>query len=298
MKFISDNNVTGINSNNLKGSYQKAHFDWLRLRYQLDAAARDQSLESQALTQLSKREQLRVLDLGAGAGANICYYARLLPSSTQWWMVERDSELLKRIPQFIIEFLGEKINTVHPLKDDFLAPDCPIYKTSFDLVVANAVFDLLSADQFQGLLQLFRQAWEEESPLFLFTLNLDRGIRFYPTDKETERWCRRYEFHMHRSQHFGRAMAAHCGGEMEKLFLENGFNVNSASSAWDILPLQEEALLAKLDFFEKAMAESISPRSQQWYLFQRWLRRKRYQARRRKLSLHVPHRDFLARIRT
>ncbi|ADJ27880.1 class I SAM-dependent methyltransferase [Nitrosococcus watsonii] len=298
MKFIRDNSVTHIHSNNPKGSYQKAHFDWLRLRYQLDGAARDRSLEAQALTQLSKGEQLRVLDLGAGAGANLCYYAHLLPSSTQWWLVERDSELLGQFPQFIIDFLGEEINTVHPLADDFLAPDCPIYKSSFDLVLANAVFDLLSASQFQRLLQLFRQAWAEKSPLFLFTLNLDRGIRFYPTDKETEHWCCRYESLMHRPQHFGQAMAAHCGREMEKLFLENGFNVNSASSAWNILPLQKEALLAKLDFFEKAMAESIRPHSQQWDLFQRWLGGKRYQVYQQEISLHVPHRDFLARIRT
>lgn len=289
-----------MNTNHLQESYQKAHFDWLSLRYPLDATARNRHLEVQALSQLSAGEALRVLDLGAGAGANIGYYRRLLPSATQWWLVERDAALLKQLPRFI-EGMGEEggniiPKAIHPLRGNFLDPDCPVYSHSFDLVLANAVFDLLSVNQFQRLLQLFRRAWGKHSPLFLFTLNLDQGLRFNPTDKENEYWCRRYEEHMHRPQNFGRAMAAHCGQWMERLFLENGFKVESGSSAWEISPQQTEVLLAKLDFFEKAMTELMGTDTRQWNLFQQWLDQKRQQARQQELSLLVPHRDVLARM--
>jgi hypothetical protein len=179
---------------------------------------------------------------------------------------------------------------------DFLDPHCPIYKRSFDLVVANAVFDLLSANQFQGLLRLFRQAWGENSPLFLFTINLDQGTLFYPVDRETERWCQSYEEHMQRPQYFGRAMAARCADRMGKLFLENGFKVESGPSPWEVSPMQREILLAKLDFFEKSITQLIGMNTWQRNLFQRWLEKKRYQACNQELSLSVPHRDFLAKM--
>lgn len=289
-----------MEAGNGKESYQKATADWLWLRYPLDASARNRRLERRALSQLSKRKELRVLDLGSGAGANMGYYHSLLPASTQWWLLERDKALLMQLPKFI-EWLSKKEGDAipqrfYPVKADFLNPDCPIYSHSFDLVLANAVFDLLSAEQFQRLLQLFRQAWAERSPVFLFTLNLDQGLEFSPADEDTAQWCQSYEGHMHRLQYFGRAMAAYCGGWMEKLFRENGFKVESGPSNWEIAPWQREVLLAKLGFFEKAMAEFIGADARQRYLFQRWLARKRHQACRRELSLFVPHRDFLARI--
>ncbi|QBQ55640.1 class I SAM-dependent methyltransferase [Nitrosococcus wardiae] len=290
-----------MNTNHLQKSYQKAHIDWLLLRYPLDATARNRHLEAQALSQLSAGERLRVLDLGAGAGANVGYYCRLLPPPAQWWLVERDAGLLKQLPRFVKGVGEEEGNNIipkaiHPVRGNFLDPNCPIYSHSFELVLANAVFDLLSADQFQRLLQLFRQAWGKPFPLFLFTLNLDRGLCFDPTDKETEYWCRRYEEHMHRPQHFGRAMAAHCGQWMEELFLEHGFKVESGPSVWEISPLQTGALLAKLDFFEKAMTAWMGTDTRQRNSFQQWLAQKRQQAYQQELSLLVPHRDVLARM--
>jgi SAM-dependent methyltransferase len=234
--------------------YQKASFDWLRLRYGLDAAARHRPLQFWALDPLRKRPNLRVLDLGAGAGANFYYYSRLLPASAKWWLVERDAELLAKLPQFIGGMRKAPAHTrlsnliYHPLPYDFLASDCPIYRCSFDLVLANAVFDLLSVHQFRELLARFRQAWEASPPVFLFTLNLDQGVQFYPEDQTTRYWCRRYEEHMQRPQHFGRAMGATCALQMEALFREQGFKVKSAPSPWCISPLQARALHAKLDF--------------------------------------------------
>ncbi|MDJ0891981.1 MAG: class I SAM-dependent methyltransferase, partial [Gammaproteobacteria bacterium] len=67
--------------------------EWLALREPVD----DRSRSGTLVTRLSARApegRLRVLDLGAGTGANLRYLAPRLGGEQEWLLVDHDSSLL------------------------------------------------------------------------------------------------------------------------------------------------------------------------------------------------------------
>src|SRR5690606_5319221 len=74
-------------------------YEWLRLRFEADRRSRSDALLSRVREHCTGRPTLRVLDLGAGAGANLVYLAPRLPVDEQdWVLVDRDGALLDRVP--------------------------------------------------------------------------------------------------------------------------------------------------------------------------------------------------------
>src|SRR6185312_873243 len=68
---------------------------WLDLREPYDAAARDTSLISLIEQAVRPPEPLRIIDLGAGTGANLRYLAPRLPTAQEWLLVDSDGSLLQ-----------------------------------------------------------------------------------------------------------------------------------------------------------------------------------------------------------
>src|SRR5690349_7398499 len=69
--------------------------DWLRLREPFDAAARTQSLAHGFVDAITRPGRpVRIIDLGAGSGANFRVLAPLLCGDQDWLLVDHDALLL------------------------------------------------------------------------------------------------------------------------------------------------------------------------------------------------------------
>ena len=77
--------------------------DWLALREPYDHAARDDGLASALNGWLSARtaggSDVRIMDLGCGAGSNLRYLTPRLPHPQAWRLVDNDAALLTALSQ-------------------------------------------------------------------------------------------------------------------------------------------------------------------------------------------------------
>ena len=121
--------------------------DWLALRAGADARARDKGLAARMAAYLAERDQVRVLDLGAGTGANLRATAPLISAAQHWALADNDMALLARaqpvanvaVTRCAVDLAGELSGLFDPVPD---------------LVTASAFFDLCGADWIDRLVAL------------------------------------------------------------------------------------------------------------------------------------------------
>ena len=273
-------------------------YHWLMLRFEADRASRAPDLLDRVVASLASQtpgasaagRPLRVLDLGAGAGANLLYLAPRLPAATQeWTLIDRDDALVRRVEAcfeaFVpripgmaaaparVDFPGAAV-TYRTITGDFLRADCPIYRERYDLIVANAVFDLLSTAQLARFLELAAMHWQDSRPPLYFTINLDRELTFSPAGTpgpgaeiaaaddgaagDDARMVALFHAHMQREQAFGRAMGPDSAGEMLRLLRDRGLAVQAAPSPWLAGATERDFLHANLDFVASATRDMIA----------------------------------------
>jgi SAM-dependent methyltransferase len=129
-------------------------------------------VEASCQKHLEKHKRLRIVDLGAGTGANCRYNLRKIAQDQEWFLVEQNQELLEiafdRLISWALDngYESKLQNSRLDLKNQ--DHKIIIYKTvgsilelenlldieTLDLAVANAVFDLFSEKQFQTLLNV------------------------------------------------------------------------------------------------------------------------------------------------
>ena len=119
--------------------------DWLALRAGADARARDRDLAARLGRHFADVGEVRVLDLGAGSGANLRATAPLIEASQHWLLADNDAGLLARaVP--IPKISDDEYNTEELLKElKELKEDHP---DKNDVIVASE-----DAIQFQAVVQ-------------------------------------------------------------------------------------------------------------------------------------------------
>ncbi|MEL7529987.1 MAG: class I SAM-dependent methyltransferase [Bacteroidota bacterium] len=256
---------------------------WLETRYPFDAEGRHPVLESEVLTYLQGFKAASVVDVGAGYGSNYNYFAPKLTDAVNWQLLEHDPLLIEamrlRVPQRVklIE---------HSLLDISSALDLP----NTDLVMANAVFDLFSEEQF---LAFAKPVFAAKVPLYL-SLNYT-GMGFEPENNHDLEMIAHYEAHMQRPQAFGQAMGAEGPAMMRKLLTELGYKVQMAPSYWHIGPENEVMQSYLLGFMESAIGEMLRSPEEQARLGD-WIAEKRSALSLGALSMWVSHQDIWAQV--
>ena len=67
--------------------------EWLDLREAADRRARSREIANAVAARFALRDELRIVDLGSGTGANLRATASLLPNRQAWTLVDNDPEL-------------------------------------------------------------------------------------------------------------------------------------------------------------------------------------------------------------
>jgi len=273
---------------NFTDNFVPAEFDWLNLRFGFDSQSRNKDLEKKMLQNLSQN-QLNVLDLGAGSAANLYYFFSKLPNDSKWTLIDRDVDLLNKINfnQFQLK------HTPEILHSNFLDPQCIIYQNKYDLILANAVFDLCTKNHFMQLLANLNESCtiSNETVLY-FTINITPQIEFLPKLDEDNIFIDLFFKHMQREQSFGHAMGPNCVTQMKECFDFHKFNYESKKSNWVILPRDQKMLFSNLEFIENSCSELIS--TQMRKTLNHWISIRKKQITNKELTLTVGHEDLLA----
>ena len=245
----------------------------MRQRYDADAASRDPELLAEVVAHTRKRE-VAVLDLGAGAGANMRFLAPRLEAVRQrWLLVDRDDELLARVESMAGVELATECT-------DFLA-DEELLAHDWDLITANAVFDLVSEPGLRDFMQRLEAA--QFLGTVYFTINLDASLAFSPEHPADANVVAAFHAHMQREQPSGRSLGPDSAARVEASLSEHGWQVQSASSDWVIEASDTKFARANLAFIETSVPNAKD-----------WVAMRHAQIEEGTFAMTVAHRDILA----
>lgn len=277
---------------------------WLNERFRFDNAARNPPVEQAFLQFLSAKQSITIVDIGSGTGANCLYFLEKSEHDQQWFLVEKDSRFAQPTIQKLVEFAERsgydfqtledlfKIETVTKkvsislVKDDFFRLPELVDLKKVDVVMAAAVFDLLSEDQFIALAD---NIFSNQIAL-LTTLNYT-GMSFQPELSLDKKYIALYESHMNRRQDFGKAMGKNAAVFIEKYFHKKGYPFIKGESIWQVSPADLKMHDYLFGFMENSISQMLSE-ADEIHAFQQWLSDKRSLSQNQLLAIEVQHVDF------
>jgi len=280
--------------------------DWLAKRYPFDVEARNKTVEQKAIDYLKKDQPLVIVDLGAGTGSNCLYFLDKLKQDQSWIFIEKDPQLapalIHRLEEYATfhKYKWSYINGVYemltPFKkvtfkvisDTFFKIDQLVDLSKVDLVVANAVFDLLSKVQ----ISQFLDQLTSNKIACLFTLHYT-GMRFKPEDPFDQAYIDLYDEHMVRPQSFGQAMGKLAAAHVAQTLEDANYTLEKGESTWNIKEDDIKMHYYLLNFMDNALSELQYTDELQAY-FPKWFQRKKDLIITRKQSLEVKHIDLFA----
>ncbi len=254
--------------------------DWLALREQADSRSRDRAADVLLLPLLARwaqppRTGLRVVDLGAGTGANLRWLARHLPdpAGQRWTLVDHDPRLPAWAPSGTSLLRADVTALAH------LLPALG----GVDLVTASALLDLLTGSQLSTVVDAVVAAG---CPA-LFSLTVTGEVRLSPADPRDARLAAAFDAHQRRGSRLG----PDAGAVAVSLFRGRGWSVVEASTPWVLAggdgPLLEAWLLGRAEPAVEHDPELAADAAA-------WLAERRSQLRAGRLEAVVGHVDLLA----
>jgi SAM-dependent methyltransferase len=259
--------------------------DWLALREPYDAMAVDHGL-LKALTAwaLARPDGLRVVDLGAGTGANLRRLAPLLGPGQRWTLVEVDTALVAAGEAFPpvgdVEVRYRRLDLARDL--DRVGEDGPV-----DLLTASALLDLVSEDWSRRLAALRSRL----GCALYASLTYDGRVAWSPEDPADSAAHAAVDRHQRTDKGFGPALGPTAVGTLGRLLgTAGGGRSRTAASDWrlgvDDTEIQRELLRGYA-----SAAEAVEPRRAD--VFRAWRHRRQEQLLAGASELLVGHRDLL-----
>jgi hypothetical protein len=277
---------------------------WLALRERADARARSSALAG-AVAPAADDEVLRVLDLGAGTGANIRYLADRLPPNQDWLVVDRDVVLLSLVPEYMRSWAGERGHrvTVEPGGLVVRGPrlECTIHTHCADvgnlgdpglfegraLVTCSALLDLVSERWVQALA---RQCLQNRAAALL-ALTYDGRVRCEPVEAEDATIRDLVNRHQRSDKGFGAALGPDAADCATQSFGALGYRVRREPSDWLLSPDSRDLQEELLDGWSRAAIE-IEPGGADW--IESWLARRLGHVAAGRSHISVGHQDVAA----
>lgn len=284
--------------------------DWLRLRAPFDRAARNPALASR-FAQVLRRppdRPVRLLDLGAGTGANARALAPIIGGDQDWLLAESDPALLafcaaeqiawaaregygvEKEAGAVVIRAGSQRWRFTPRPVDLASDLARCLGDPYDGLAFSALADLASAAWVDGLAA---QLERRRMPL-LSSLMVDGRRQWQPPVAEDEFVRDAFAAHQRRDKGLGPALGSTAPVYLGARLAAAGFAVATAASDWQIGPDQTAMLAAVLEAERRAAGEE---RPEDAERIDRWAEERRAVIASGGLSLAIGHRDLLARPR-
>lgn len=261
--------------------------DWLDLRAGADGAARAEALAARLAARLAG--PCRIVDLGAGSGANARCLAPRLAGPQYWQLVDHDAALLERARaqcRALVDGAGRPVAVATSTQD--LATTANIDFGQTDLVTASALLDLVSERWLGELVERVRQA----GCVALLVLSYDGRIEWHPRDSADPALRTAFNEHQRAQCHFGEpALGSVAAARAIDAFTRAGYEVESAPSDWVLGEDHAQLLHALVDGWVAAASEQEPASAAR---FARWGALRREQIAAGGLRATVGHRDLLA----
>jgi hypothetical protein len=283
--------------------------EWLALREPFDTDARSIALAHELRARLDRGSHsapLSVVDLGAGAGANLRYLAPLLGGTQHWRLVDHDSALLDAAlatTRAWADSRGARVelrgDVLHVRAVQFacaiacerrdLAAVAQVEVPERGLVTAAALLDLVSAEWLQALAARCSAARAH----VLFALTYDGRTVYEPADADDAGVLELFNRHQRGDKGFGPALGPDAVRAAEAAFRRHGYAVSTAASDWqidaDALVMQRALLDGWLD-----AAVEIAPERRR--TLGAWHERRSGFVEERRSALRVGHVDLVGDI--
>ncbi len=208
--------------------------DWLALREPADIRARAEPLARLIADGFQNISEVRALDLGAGAGANVRYLTALFPAHTHWLLLDNDQTLLNRAAAELASTGGgsaaarietRAVDLAHAF--DGTADDIWAGR---DLVTASALLDLVSEQWLHALARRCR----DSGAAILFALTYNGHMSCSPAEPEDEMVRELVNGHQRTNKGFGLALGPDAAESAASAFDELGYEVWRQQSDWEL----------------------------------------------------------------
>lgn len=224
---------------------------WLKLREAADAAARSTALLDRVLERLPRDREIRIVDLGTGAGSNLRYLLQRLPGRQRWLVVDRGDDLLADLVsrtapwaeargwtaiedegRLVIQGMG--LDCVVETRQMDLGPlSDPSIFAGRDLVTASALLDLVSPSWLATVAQHCR----EQGAAALFTITYNGESTCEPVDPDDALVLDLFNRHQRTDKGLGGVAAGPGATDAARTAFEaQGFTVYVERSNWRIAP--------------------------------------------------------------
>jgi len=228
--------------------------EWLRLREPADHRSRSAEITSAVARLFADRRNMSIVDLGSGLGSNLRALAPALPCDQSWRLVDHDPHMLDAAREelarwapargdgdaLVLQPGGQRVAVTTHCLDLAHAVDA-LFEPRPDLVTAAALFDLVSADWIDKLVDA---AERHRVPVYA-ALTYDGDDWGEPAHPLDEAMLEALHVHQHRDKGFGPAAGPDGIAIMRQRFASRRFDVQTARSSW-VLDDGDAAMLTML----------------------------------------------------
>jgi SAM-dependent methyltransferase len=261
---------------------------WLALREGADAAARSAVITRLVRDLVVRTGPLRVLDLGAGTGANLRYLAPRLPVDQEWLLIDRDPGLLDEAIRRQRRPDGGFSCAVDTRCLDLCRLDTPELFSDRQLITASALLDLVSDSWLSALAEQCRSV----RAVSLLALTYTGRSRCSPGEPEDEQVQELMNRHQHTDKGLGGPAAGPDAADgAARAFAAVGYLVKREPSDWLLSPDQSELQKELIEGWACAAIE-IAPDDTR--TIQNWLGRRLAHLEAGRSHIVVTHEDLAA----
>jgi SAM-dependent methyltransferase len=218
--------------------------EWLDLREAADRRARNSEIANAVAARFALRDELRIVDLGSGTGANLRATAPLLPNRQAWTLVDNDPELSEAANAKLCRWAdaaerdgetlrlkkGERDITVTFATADLANCETALLDGAPHLVTASAFFDLVSEDFIRRL----AKAVMTSEAAFYAALTYNGLQKWTPHRPADNQMIAAFHRHQMRDKGFGPAAGPLAASQLADQFRLNGYLVLEGESPWQL----------------------------------------------------------------
>jgi len=203
--------------------------NWLALREPADHASINALVRRELRTYFARLDEIRVLDLGCGAGSNALSMIPDLPSSQKWTLIDFDLQLLEIARERVTSLPTEMVTLSVALQPaDLAKDDISHFIGDADLITAAAFFDLVSHAYIERLVQQIAEA----GAVFTTTLTYDGIVAWLPEHHLDSVLRSAFNGHQRSDKGFGPAAGPDATDALSRAFERYGYRVIRGTSPW------------------------------------------------------------------